>query len=88
MDQHAQARHLRELHTIGQPLVLINAWDVASAREIEAAGSAAIATSSAAFAASIGAADGNTMPVDPIFDFVRRVAEGAGVPVTVDLEGG
>ena len=82
------ASDLLALHVPGNPLVLVNAWDVASACEVEAAGSAAVATSSAAFAASMGAADANTMPVDTVFDFVRRVVDAVHVPVTVDLEGG
>ena len=83
-----QAVLLRELHQVGAPLILVNAWDVESARQIEAAGCAAIATSSAAFANSIGEPDDNTMPRNVVFDFVRRVSSASSVPVTVDLEGG
>ena len=83
-----QAVLLRELHQVGAPLILVNAWDVESARQIEAAGCAAIATSTAAFANSIGEADDNTMPGNVVFDFVRRVSIASSVPVTVDLEGG
>ena len=44
------AQRLRELHQIGRPLLLVNVWDAAGARAVEAAGSPAIATSSVAMA--------------------------------------
>jgi 2-methylisocitrate lyase-like PEP mutase family enzyme len=81
------ARQLRELHQIGSPLLLVNAWDAASARQIEAAGCLAVATSSNAFAESIGQPDNNTMAPELIFDMVSRVASEVSVPVTVDVEG-
>jgi 2-methylisocitrate lyase-like PEP mutase family enzyme len=81
------AEHLRALHQVGNPLVLVNAWDAASARQVEGAGAAAIGTTSAAVAASLGVPDDNTM--GPLaFDAVRRIAAHASVPVTADLEGG
>ena len=40
------ATTLRELHVPGTPLVVPNAWDAASAKLIEEAGFAAVATSS------------------------------------------
>jgi len=39
-----KAAGLRALHVGGDPLVLANAWDAASARMVEAAGFAAVAT--------------------------------------------
>jgi 2-methylisocitrate lyase-like PEP mutase family enzyme len=49
-----KAAALRALHRRGQPLILPNAWDAASARAFEAAGFPAVATSSAAVAATLG----------------------------------
>jgi 2-methylisocitrate lyase-like PEP mutase family enzyme len=46
------AQRLRELHQPGNPLILVNAWDVATARQVAAAGGLAVATSSAAVAAA------------------------------------
>lgn len=81
------AGRLLALHQVGNPLVLVNVWDAASARQVEAAGSPAIASSSAAVAATLGLPDDNTM--GPLaFDAVRRIAAEATVPVTADLEGG
>ncbi|WP_375373466.1 isocitrate lyase/phosphoenolpyruvate mutase family protein, partial [Micromonospora sp. ATA51] len=36
-DQHTRALHFRSLHVPGEPLVLVNAWDAASARIVAAA---------------------------------------------------
>lgn len=44
----ATAAAFAALHTPARPLALANAWDVASARLVEAAGAAAVATTSAA----------------------------------------
>lgn len=81
----AAAARLRDLHRRGDPLVLVNAWDVASAERVVAAGGRAIGTSSAAIAASLGLPDDPTAPVDPLFDAVRRIASAVEVPVTADL---
>ena len=71
---HEQALHFRSLHRPGQPLVLPNAWDAASARLIEEAGAAAIATTSAGVAWSIGAGDGEAVGRDRALDLIARVA--------------
>lgn len=78
----------RSLHQPGRPLLLANAWDVASARLVEQAGSAAVATTSAGVAWSLGAADGGVLGRDRAVDLVTRVAAAVGVPVTADIEGG
>ncbi|MGH3761562.1 isocitrate lyase/PEP mutase family protein [Actinophytocola sp.] len=77
----------RALHT-SEVLVLPNAWDVASARIIEQAGARAVATTSAGVAWSLGTPDGDRLPRDRAVDLVARIASGAGVPVTADIESG
>lgn len=83
-----RAATLRALHRPGDPLVLINAWDVASALTVAAAGGQAIATSSAAIAASFGLPDDDTMDLDVVFGTVARIAAAVSMPVTADLEAG
>lgn len=83
-----RASELARLHREGPPLVLPNAWDVASARLVEAAGFPAVATSSSAVAASLGYPDGEVIPVDEMFAAVARIARAVSVPVTADLEAG
>jgi 2-methylisocitrate lyase-like PEP mutase family enzyme len=83
-----QVAYFRSLHTPGSPLVLANAWDVASARVAEAAGSPAVATTSAGVAWSLGARDGDTLARDEAVAAVRRIAAAVKVPVTADIESG
>ncbi|MGY0060839.1 isocitrate lyase/PEP mutase family protein [Streptomyces sp. LZ34] len=84
------ATTLRALHhdrTPGDPLVLPNPWDAATARVFAAAGFPALATPSAGIAASLGYRDGET-PADEMFAAVARIARAVDVPVTADIEEG
>jgi 2-methylisocitrate lyase-like PEP mutase family enzyme len=83
-----KAALLRALHHRPPPLVLPNAWDVASARALVAAGFPVVATSSAAVAATLGFGDGEQAPVGAVLDAVAAIAEAVEVPVTADLERG
>ena len=83
-----KAALLRGLHHGTRPLVLPNAWDVASARLVEKEGFPVVATSSGAIAASLGYEDNNSMPVDEAFGTVARIARNVSIPVTADLEAG
>jgi 2-methylisocitrate lyase-like PEP mutase family enzyme len=87
-DRTRRAARLRELHHRGSPLVLPNAWDAASARQVEAAGFDAVATTSGGVAVDLGFADGEQMPVDEAFAAVARIAEAVDLPVTADIEAG
>jgi 2-methylisocitrate lyase-like PEP mutase family enzyme len=82
------AERLRALHRPGDPLVLVNAWDAASARVIVRAGAAAIATSSAAAAFALGYPDGQQISRDEMLGSVAVVARAVDVPVTADMEAG
>jgi 2-methylisocitrate lyase-like PEP mutase family enzyme len=79
---------LRRLHSAPRPLVLPNAWDVASARLVAKAGFPVVATSSGAIAATLGYADDDSMPVDEAFGVIGRIARSVLVPVTADVEAG
>jgi 2-methylisocitrate lyase-like PEP mutase family enzyme len=83
-----QAALLRSLHVPGRPLVLANAWDAASARIAEEAGSPVVATTSAGVAWSLGARDGDALDRDAAVAAVRRVVAAVSVPVTADIESG
>jgi 2-methylisocitrate lyase-like PEP mutase family enzyme len=69
-------------------LVLPNAWDVASARIFEEAGAAAIATSSAGVAFSLGYPDGERISREEMLAAVARIAANVELPVTADVEAG
>ncbi|MGC4896550.1 isocitrate lyase/PEP mutase family protein [Micromonospora sp. DT31] len=87
-DQQTRARHFRSLHRPGEPVVLVNAWDAATARIVAAAGAHAIATTSAGVAWSRGAPDGDVLTRDTAVDVIRRVVEAVPLPVTADIEAG
>jgi len=84
----AQAGRLRELHEAGNPLVLANIWDSASAWLAETAGFSAVATSSGAVAESLGHADHEGAPVEEMLAATTRIAASVSVPVTMDAESG
>ncbi len=84
----ARCEALRSLHVPGEPLLLPNAWDVASARVVEAAGFPAVATTSAGVAAALGHEDHEDAPGEEMLAAAARIASGVAVPVTVDAEAG
>jgi 2-methylisocitrate lyase-like PEP mutase family enzyme len=84
----AHAETLRDLHQQGNPVVLPNVWDAATAGLVAEAGFPVIATSSSAVANSLGFPDGEQAPADEIFAAVRRVAKAVDLPVTADIEAG
>ncbi|MFG2980487.1 isocitrate lyase/phosphoenolpyruvate mutase family protein [Streptomyces sp. NPDC048258] len=88
LDLAARARAFAALHTPATPLALANAWDVAGARIVEAAGAPAVATTSAGVAWSLGSPDGDALARDRALDLVARVAAAVSVPVTADIESG
>jgi len=76
------------LHYCQRPLVLPNAWDVASALLLQEAGFAAVATTSLGVNAAAGLADASGAGRDVALDLGRTLAGRLRVPVTVDVEGG
>ena len=83
-----KAERLRALHKPGQPLVLVNVWDCASARLLERAGAPAIATTSAGVAFACGYPDGQRIPRERMLEEVAQICGAVSAPVTADLESG
>jgi 2-methylisocitrate lyase-like PEP mutase family enzyme len=81
-----RARIFAALHVGPKLLILPNAWDAGSARIIESAGAAAIATSSAAVAWAHGYPDGQFMPFDTLLATVREMTRVVKIPVSADIE--
>jgi 2-methylisocitrate lyase-like PEP mutase family enzyme len=79
---------LRSLHRPGAPLLLPNAWDVATARAVVAAGFPVVATTSGGVAATLGYEDHEGAPADEMLAAAARIAAGVDVPVTIDAEAG
>lgn len=88
INQTKKAAEFLKLHKGPRPLLLVNVWDVASARIVEEAGFPALATSSAAMANSLGYPDGERIPRDEMIAAVQRIASKVSIPVSADLEAG
>src|SRR4029077_15200826 len=87
-DLQSQRDQLRSLHKPGAPLLLPNAWDVATARAVVAAGFPVVATSSGGVAAALGYEDHEGAPADEMLAAAARITKGVEVPVSVDAEAG
>ncbi|GAA1811605.1 isocitrate lyase/phosphoenolpyruvate mutase family protein [Agromyces neolithicus] len=77
----------RSLHRPGSPLILPNAWDLASARWLHASGHRVVGTTSLGVAFATGLRDGAGEIAEETLGLVRKVA-GAGIAVTADIEAG
>ena len=87
MNQHEKAVRFRALHQQPGVFIFPNPWDGASARLLAAEGFFALATSSAAHAATLGRRDGLVVR-DEALAHARLLAEAVDVPVAADLENG
>src|SRR6187455_2804363 len=87
-DLASRCDQLRSLHRPGAPLLLPNAWDVATARAVVAAGFPVVATTSGGVAEALGYEDHEGAPGDEMLAAAARIARGVEVPVTVDAEAG
>ncbi len=78
----------RDLHRPGDPFVLINVWDAGTARMAVARGAAALATSSAAHAFSLGRPDGGHITRDEALAHAQALVAAVDAPVSGDFENG
>lgn len=91
MDRQRQvdmAQAFRKLHDRAAILLLPNAWDAGSARLFARRGFAAIATTSAGMAWSLGYADGEHAPLVEVLAAIARIARVIELPLTADIETG
>ncbi len=77
-----------ELHNKDNPIILYNIWDAGSAKVVESAGAAAVATGSAPVALAQGFEDGEKIPFSMALENIKRIIAAVSVPVSMDLEGG
>ncbi len=87
-EQKNKAEAFRAMHRVAGALLLVNVWDVASARIVEDAGFPAVATTSAGVAFAHGFPDGQKIPTEQMFAAIARIAGAVSVPVTADVEAG
>lgn len=79
-------QRFRALHREGC-FVLPNPWDLGSARILEQAGFAALASTSSGMAWSLARPDGG-VTVAAVLDHLRALVAGTGVPINADFENG
>jgi 2-methylisocitrate lyase-like PEP mutase family enzyme len=84
--QSERGERFRALHE-GEPFVIPNPWDAGSARVLEGLGFAALATTSSAFAFTLGRGDGE-VTLDELAGHVASLAAASSLPISVDLENG
>jgi 2-methylisocitrate lyase-like PEP mutase family enzyme len=85
----ARADLLRSLHVPGDPLIVTNVWDAASARAVaSAAGVQALATASHSISEARGVPDGEGLTVDEALDAAGIIVRAVDLPVSVDFERG
>ena len=87
MSQSETAARFRTLHDGPGAFIIANCWDVGSARVLAGMGFDALATSSGAFANTLGRRDGQVSRAEAI-EHARAVVAAVEVPVSADLENG
>ena len=80
-----RAATFRKLHESGC-FVIPNPWDVGSARLLEGLGFAALATTSAGLAWSLGKRD-NHVTLEDVLAHLRQITASVSVPMNADFEG-
>jgi 2-methylisocitrate lyase-like PEP mutase family enzyme len=85
--QSDKAARFRALHARPGAFVIANAWDAGSARVLEGLGFEAIATSSGAFANTLGRLDGGVTREEALAH-ARALVDAVDAPVAADLENG
>lgn len=87
--QKLKAQRLRDLHAGPKVFLMPNAWDAGSARMLASQGFAAIASTSAGIAFSLGVPDyAGAVTQAEMLSAIQRIARSVDVPVSADLEAG
>jgi 2-methylisocitrate lyase-like PEP mutase family enzyme len=87
LSQHEKAARFRALHDGPDTFVIPNSWDVPSSRLLAGLGFQALATSSAAAAATVSRRDGG-MTREQALEHSRAIVGATDLPVSADLEKG
>jgi len=86
--QKEKAELFLKFHKDKEILVLLNSWDIASSKIIEASGYKAIATTSMGIAASLGYPDCQVIQLSEMIEAITGIVKNVQAPVTVDIEAG
>ena len=83
-----QALQFRDLHQMGNPVVLPTVWDAWSATVVEGAGFAGLTVGSHPVANALGRPDNEGFSFDELLTQVRVITSAVTIPVSVDIESG
>ncbi len=86
-DQLSKAQAFQALHKSEETFIIPNPWDAGSAVMLEELGFKALATTSAAFAKTLGRTDGQ-VSLEEKLDHCRALASMTSIPITADFENG
>ncbi|NEW81534.1 MAG: isocitrate lyase/phosphoenolpyruvate mutase family protein [Mariniphaga sp.] len=86
--QKEKAEQFLKFHHDKEILVLLNSWDIASSKIIEASGYKAIATTSMGIAACLGYPDCQIIKLSEMITAITGIVNNVQVPVSVDIEAG
>ena len=78
----------RAMHKRGNPFTLMNAWDVGTAKVLEALGADAIGTTSSGHAFTLGLPDMGHVSRDQAMGHAQDLVAAVSIPVSGDLENG
>lgn len=81
-------KSFRELHAIGNPFILANAWDIGSAKVLASLGAQAIATTSSGHAFTLGRVDMGGVSRDEALSHAQDLVRAVNIPVSGDFENG
>src|SRR5437868_14148740 len=87
VSQSEKAERFRALHQGPEAFVIPNPWDAGSARILAGLGFQALATSSGAFAGTLGRRDGQVRREEALAH-ARVMAAAVDLPVSADLDNG
>ncbi len=88
MIQTDKMRAFRDLHRVGQPLLLMNVWDAGSAKVVSETSAQALATGSFSLVGALGYEDGEHCPRDLVLEVLRLICCATDKPVSHDAERG
>ena len=78
----------RAMHQRGNPFTLMNAWDIGSAKVLEALGADAIGTTSSGHAFTLGLPDMGHVTRDQALSHAQDLVAAVSIPVSGDFENG
>lgn len=82
------AQTFKDLHIIGNPVILYNVWDAGSAKAVAETGAKAIATGGHGVSNAFGYEDGEQIPLELVLQNATRITDSVTVPFTMDIDAG